>query len=277
MAAKKDKVLSLFQSKFKVTLYHKPTMNPGDEFYYIVLHSLVRVKLRFHIGNVLVIEEVVPLTMRYVKEFDEDFIKLLMENKSFTVLISCMGYTGTIGRLCKNKGLNIIEEPRLVTYPKPFYDRMVTSENAKVSQYGFYLLSVADDSFIQDVDNARGLDEVLGMIKKSYLLETNGDRFKIGNTLETKIIVDGDNVVFTQMDKISHPNPFMWYVKFTELLEELSRLGYQVYLKEVNDTSLYSVCTNKGYSLVNRGLEMDTIFGKIVGNSLGSFKVVLRG
>lgn len=276
MASAKDKVLELFKSKFKVVMYHRPTMNPGDEYYYISLQSLVRVKLKLHVGNILVIEEVIPTSLRYIKEFDEDFINLLRENTQFTVLISCIGYTGTIGKLCKSKGIDIIEEPKMVSLPKTFYERIRSADNANIGQFGFYLLAVADGSFIQDVDNSRGLDEVLGVIKKYYLLESSENKFKIGSALETKIIVKGDSVIFTDMNKISHPNPFMWYVKFTEVVEKISNLGYEVYLKEIVDTSLYSVCINRQYELVNKAVSVDTIFGKISGDSLGSFKIAVR-
>lgn len=140
---KRNEVEALFKESFTVSFIHKPSMETTeDTFYYIVLDDLVRLRIKLF-GNIMVIDEVTPLTMKYMADVFKTLIELLTNQDKYTVLISILGNTTSIRESCLN--MVLIEDDRFITVPLQYYKRMVDYYKGDISKYGFYLLSVVED------------------------------------------------------------------------------------------------------------------------------------
>lgn len=148
---KRNEIESLFKEAFTVSFIHKPNMEtPEDTFYYLILDDLVRIRLKLF-GTILVIDEVTPLSMKYMTPIFKSLLDLLVGQDKYTVLISILGNTNAIRETCANTVL--IEDERFITVPFQYYKRMVDYYKGDKSKYGFYLLAVVDDMDNMPIDD----------------------------------------------------------------------------------------------------------------------------
>lgn len=140
---KRDEIETLFKETFTVSFIHKPNMEtPDDTFYYLILDDLIRLRLKLF-GTILVIDEVTPLSMKYMAPVFKSLLDLLVNQNKYTVLISILGNTNAIRETCANAVL--VEDERFITVPIQYYKRMVDYYKGDKSKYGFYLLAVVDN------------------------------------------------------------------------------------------------------------------------------------
>lgn len=141
--SKRNKIFDLFKTGFKITFFYKPTMEFGDEYYYVILDDVIELRLKI-INNVVVIDTVMTLSQSYIKPLFDKLVTLIMEQNNLSVIVSIMGDTGLIHQACINHSAPIIEDEQFVTVSKGYYNKWKAHVN-DVSKYGFYLLAVSED------------------------------------------------------------------------------------------------------------------------------------
>lgn len=141
---KVTEIENLFQTNFIVSFIHKPTMETGDTFYYVILDDNIRIRLKLF-GTIMVIDEVTPLNMKYMAKIFSTLMETLTNQSKFTVLISILGNTSELASECVKNGALVVEDNRFITVPENYYNRMKDYYKGNTSKYGFYLLAVNDD------------------------------------------------------------------------------------------------------------------------------------
>lgn len=156
---KPNEVVSIFKEDFSVTFLHKPVMTPGDTFYYLFLDDMIRIRLKMF-GTVMVIDEVVPLTMKYMASMFSTLMDVLIKQEKYTVLISILGDTSGLGAECLKTDAAIVEDSRFITVPEEYYKRIVDYYKGDMTKYGFYLLAVKDEETGEVVKPTVNLEDV---------------------------------------------------------------------------------------------------------------------
>lgn len=141
---KPNEVISVFKNDFNVTFVHRPNMTPGDVWYYLILDDSLRIRLKLF-GTVMVIDEVIPLGMKYMASMFSTLMDVLIKQDKYTVLISILGDTSGLGAECLKVDAAIVEDNRFITVPEEFYKRIVDYYKGDMTKYGFYLLAVKDE------------------------------------------------------------------------------------------------------------------------------------
>lgn len=141
---KPNEVISVFKNDFNVTFVHRPNMTPGDVWYYLILDDNLRIRLKLF-GTVMVIDEVIPLGMKYMASMFSTLMDVLIKQDKYTVLISILGDTSGLGAECLKVDAAIVEDSRFITVPEEFYKRIVDYYKGDMTRYGFYLLAVKDE------------------------------------------------------------------------------------------------------------------------------------
>ncbi|MCM1220479.1 MAG: hypothetical protein NC548_38935 [Lachnospiraceae bacterium] len=141
---KQNDVSAMFKKNFNVSLVHKPTMEPGDTFYYLVLDDCIRVRFKLF-GTVIVIDEITSLTMKYMPSVFSTLMDTLVTQDKYTVLISILGNTSELGVECIKSNAAIVEDARFITVPANYYNRMKDYYKGDETKFGFYLLAVKEE------------------------------------------------------------------------------------------------------------------------------------
>lgn len=165
---KPNEVVNFFKEKFDVTFVHKPSMEAENTFYYFILEDKVRVRLK-QFGTILAIDEVVPMTSEYINSFYDKFLKTLIEQDKFTILISALGNTHALDSAMVAIDAPIVEDKRFITVPETYYDRMKDYYKDDVSKYGFYLLAVNEEAVETEQEPKPTANEILDNMPEPVL------------------------------------------------------------------------------------------------------------
>jgi hypothetical protein len=120
---RKGRLFSLFKDDFKITFYHKPSMELEDTFYYMTLDDLIRIKLKIR-DEILVIDEIIPLTSAYLAKVYDKIIEIFIKQTSFTVLLSLIGNTTSFVSTCIKYDAPIVDDERYITVPVSVYSKL---------------------------------------------------------------------------------------------------------------------------------------------------------
>lgn len=141
--SKRNKIFDLFKTGFKITFFYKPTMEFGDDYYYVILDDVIELRIKI-INNVVVIDTVMVLSQSYVKPLFDKLVGLIMDQSSLSVIVSIMGDTSVLHQACISHNAPVVEDEQFVTVSRGFYNKWKAHVN-DISKYGFYLLSVSED------------------------------------------------------------------------------------------------------------------------------------
>lgn len=144
---KKGRIHGIFKSAFQISFFHKPTMEETDIYYYIVLEDLILLKMRFLYDIVLIIDEVMPLSMTYLESQYEKLFTLLKEQTSVTVMVSLVGNTYAFKQACDKYDTPIVEREDFLDCSTTFYNKYKNYCRNDISRYGFYLISLREETF----------------------------------------------------------------------------------------------------------------------------------
>jgi hypothetical protein len=310
---KSDKVFDLFKNNFKITCFYKPTLKDGDDFYYLILDEIVKLKIK-EISNVLVIDDIIPMTTTYIKPIYEKIIKSIMGQSTVSVLVSLIGNTAVIQQACISCNAPLVEDSRYITVSKGYYQRLKTIFGNDKSKYGFYILSVSDedepdtketekkDTDTNSVstkkqasksvnDTPIGVETPLSRISKimekqlrkafpSMRIEsadTNSIRC-ILNPSETFVVEVAEGGIYIK-DFIQTRATSLNLIKIMELLntfEKFVTIQSNVYILSVQNAELNGLCRNKDYTFIleDQKLPMNRLF-KQAFTGYGTYQIVI--
>ena len=167
---KKNKVYSLFENTYKIGLFYKPSMQIDDVYYYVELDNTIRLMMKLVDETILIIHDIIPLTNAYLVKFYDSFIKFLITQKEFTILISKIGNTSCVDEACIKSSIPIVDDNRFLSVPERLYNRLKELNGGDATKYGFYLVAVSDDTefdpdliqsvSIQDTENNQKIIEI---------------------------------------------------------------------------------------------------------------------
>lgn len=143
---KKGKIHGIFKSEFQISLFHKPTMEETDKYYYIILEDLIFIKMRLLYDIVLVIDELYPLSMSYVEPYYERLFNLLKGQTSVTVVVSLIGNTGPFRQTCSRFGAPIVEKEEFLDCSNQFYSKFKNYCGNDTNRFGFYLIALKEET-----------------------------------------------------------------------------------------------------------------------------------
>ena len=155
-------IINVFKEDFNVTFIYKPTMATGDTWYYLFLDDSLRIRLKVF-GSVVVIDEAIPLSMKYIAPMYSTLMDTLIKQDKFTILISILGDTSGLGAECLKANAAIVEDERFITVPEEYYKRIVDYYKGDMTKYGFYLLAIKDEeheSSQEKKEVAKFIDEI---------------------------------------------------------------------------------------------------------------------
>lgn len=151
---KKGKIHGIFKSAFQISFFHKPSMEEADVYYYIVLEDLILLKMRLLYDIILIIDDVMPLSMTYLEPQYEKLFGLLRDQTSVTAMISLVGNTHTFRQVCAKYDTPIVEKEEFLDCSPLFYNKYKNYCRNDISRYGFYLVSMREDTFAM-IDSAK--------------------------------------------------------------------------------------------------------------------------
>lgn len=306
--SKKSKIFDLFKTGFKITFFYRPTMEFGDEYYYIILDDVIEIRLKV-INNVAVIDTVMAISQSYIKPLFEKLVDVIMGQSTITVIVSIMGDTGMIHQACINHGAPVIDDEQYVTVSKGFYNKWKSHTN-DISKYGFYVLAVSDENvsisepreqkveIVDKTSNAtkvekkpevviRGnnrIDKLKAILKKEFpdmAFSTLSENilqcaFTNDNMFNLEIV---DNSLYIK-DLMQFPSNGLNLVKTMTLInafEKFIPIVPDVFILSVMNKEVFSICSAKGYLLVEEAqkLPINKLF-KQAFHGFGTYKIVIN-
>lgn len=257
MARRKGKVFTLFESGYRISFFHKPSMGLDDTFYYIILDDAIRIRLKLFNNTVLVIDEIQSLQKSYMSSYYDNFITFLMKQTLFTILISKLGNTSCIDDSCVKENIPIIEDERFITYPSTLYSRICTYLNNDKERYGFYLLAVAGDDNSDNI-NTNGELSISEQFKKFIItnfpksstqpnvIRTDDIDFNIGGITITCHITNSVDIINVDSPKeISN----VTLMSIFERLENFLDVS-PIIIKQVFNKRVYDICKLREYDRI---------------------------
>lgn len=282
--SKKDKIFDLFKKDFKITFFYKPSLELGDEFYYIVLDEIIRLKIKI-VRGVVVIDDVIPITSGYIMPIYEKMVKSLMDQTNLTVLVSLLGNTSVIQKACVSCGAPIASDERYITVPKAYYDK-VKANASDESSYGFYILSVAEDTEdVQEIGKPTIMMRVSEILKagwKPAKIEQANDttaRFELtsSDTITVEILNREIYIKNFMSDESTTKLNFIQMVNLIELFASLVSITPNVYLISITNADVFRFCKAKGYQLIEeKQVIPDNKLFKPIFHGFGSFKFTIN-
>lgn len=303
----KSKLFDLFKSDFKITFFHNPTSSEyGDDYYYIVLDDMIRLRIK-RVKNVAVIDSVCSITKSYVSPVYDKIISVIKNQTNLTVLISNIGDTFPIRQSCINHGLPLIEDETYITVPQVVYQKWKKQNEGDLSRYGFYIVSVSD---VPISDPPTPVSVIAPTSKKSN--DINDVSLPVFNSMEMKPFRDIlkkevpdisieestktsircylpdneefsveyiDGIVYIK-ELLQNPETTMNLVKISTLLnviESLGKVSDEVYIVNIQNSTLYRLCLAKGYEFVREEskLPLNNLF-KQAFSGYGTCRVVIK-
>ena len=305
---KKSKIFDLFKTGFKITFFYKPTMEFGDDHYYIILDDVIQLRIKI-INNVAVIDTVMAMTQSYIKPLYEKLVETIMGQNNITVIVSIMGDTGAIHQYCISHGAPVTEDDQYITVSKDFYAKWKAHTN-DVNKYGFYVLSVSEDNkpivkqeqpvTIKDVPSNEPakkkqetkpvsigktkLDKLKVILKNAYPnMEfsplTESSIQCAFNPDENFTLEEVDNILYIK-GLMPYPAENMNLVKTMTLIntfEKFISIYPDIFIVEIMNNEVYRICMAKGYNIVSEAqkLPLNKLF-KQAFHGYGTFKIVIN-
>lgn len=307
---KKSKIFDLFKVGFKITFFYKPTMEFGDDHYYIILDDVIELRIKI-INNVAVIDTAMAISQSYIKPLFEKVIETIMGQEEITVIVSIMGDTLPLHQYCIGHGAPVIDDEQYVTVSKNFYAKWKAHTN-DVSKYGFYVLSVSEDTApvtpepkemkpvavdkpiekksvpkkepIPPVFGNSKIDKLKEIMQKVYpdmtfsLLSENilQCAFTPENTFNLEIV---ENALYIK-DLMQQSADNMNLVKTMTLIntfEQFIPIIPDIFIVSVMSIEIHRICSAKGYALVEEAqkLPLNKLF-KQAFHGFGTYKIVIN-
>jgi len=302
--SKKNKLFDLFKSGFKITLFYKPTMNEGDEFYYLVLDDVIKLKVK-DINNVFVIDDVIPITETYIRPIYEKVVRHIMSQDKVTVLISLTGNTIAIQQACVSCNAPVKEDERYITIPLGYYNKLKAFYNDDISKYGFYILSVSDDDNAEEYVGTRnkvtsepktvndtpiGIEPPLTRLGKIIQQEMKNEFRQIiiepraKNSIscrygpESEFIIEMNETGVYIKDFLQKSEDVPNLVKilaFVRAFEKFKSVSSNIYILNVSNQELFGICNAKQFIQIQeeQKLPMNKLF-KQAFHGYGTFQIV---
>jgi hypothetical protein len=283
---KKNKVFDLFKNDFKITFFYKPTLKEGDDFYYLILDEVIKLKIK-EVNGAIVIDDVIPATTTYLKPIYEKIVRTIMAQATTTVLVSLIGNTTTIQQACITCGAPLIVDDRYITVSKGYYQKLTTVFGTDQTKYGFYLLSVADgveEESTQAASNTAtetksenvsvpkvtnntpiGVEPPLTRVTKilekqlrktfpnmrveSASSESIRCILYAGETFIVELAEGGLYIKEFVQERATSLN-LIKLMRLLETFEEFISIQSNVYILSVQNAELNGLCRNKGYSYI---------------------------
>lgn len=269
MAKRKGKVFTLFETNYRISFFHKPSMGVDDTFYYIILDDVIRLRLKVFNNSIIVIDEILPLQKTYLLPFYDDFVKFLMEQTMFTVLISKLGSISCIDDSCIKYDVAVIEDERFITIPKQLYTRLCTYMS-DTERYGFYLLAVIDTPSDDIVINTSGEISVLEQFKQFGTEEFGNVSFQ-SNTVNTSyqdVTINGCTLTCDikesniSISDISIPQG-MSNVSLMNIFEKLEEFLdiCPIIITNISNKKIYDICKLREYDRIRIESNVSTGLG----------------
>ena len=307
---KKSKIFDLFKVGFKITFFYKPTMEFGDDHYYIILDDVIELRIKI-VNNVAIIDTAMAISQSYVKPLFEKIIDTIMGQEDITVIVSIMGDTLPLHQYCISHGAPVIDDEQYITVSKNFYNKWKAHTN-DVSKYGFYVLSVSEDSTpvqqeqrevkpvavdkpvepkpivkkeptVQVFGNSK-IDKIKGIMQKAYpdmtfsLLSENNLQcaFTPENTFNLDLV---DNALYIK-DLMQQASDNMNLVKTMTLIntfEQFVTIVPDIFIVSIMSNEIQRICSAKGYVLVEEAqkLPLNKLF-KQAFHGFGTYKIVIN-
>ena len=221
---KKGKIHGIFKSAFQVSFFHKPTMEETDIYYYIVLDDVIFIKMRLLYDIVLVIDEVTPLTMSYLSQEYNSLFNLLKDQTSVSVLVSLVGNTSAFGKTCRDHEAPIVEKEEFLDCSMMFYNKFKNYCRNDISRYGFYLISLREDTF-SIIENAQ---------KQNVITEESDVRTSVAETCPSmeeptiKISTNSTDKMTEKDNPIKEETIPKWISAFLDIWNEYMGLDYEI-------------------------------------------------
>ena len=302
--SKKNKLFDLFKTGFKITLFYKPTMSEGDEFYYIILDDIIKLKIK-DIHNVFVIDDVIPITQTYIKPIYEKMVRHIMDQDKVTVLMSLTGNTIAVQQACVACNAPVKEDERYITIPLGYYNKLKAFYNGDISKYGFYILSVSDDDTAEEYvgstkvistdsktvnDTPIGVEPPLTRIGKIIQQEMKSEikpiiiESRSRNSIacrygpESEFVIEINDTGIYIKDFLQKPGDTLNLVKilsFVRTFEKFKTINANVYILNVMNQELFGICNAKNYIQIQeeQRLPMNKLFRQAF-HGYGTFQIV---
>lgn len=272
---RKGKLFSLFEKDFKITFFYKPTLVPNDMMYCVILDDTIQLHIRVFNNIVLVIHDIIPMTDAYLSKYYDKFIKFLINQTMFTVLISRFGNTTCVADACIKMNVPTVEDTRFITISQNLYD-MYKKRFDDVNKYGFYLLAVTDElGEIKDAPKPIAVD-VIQPPKKETVVNSVPDcpispmvnhlsntlrSCKINvhqpqNTTDTIVEINsGVTLYVTLVDEDIHINditlsPTASLVELMSIFESLEMFPTTIYIEDIKDINVFKLCQVRKYEKI---------------------------
>lgn len=294
MKVRKGKVFNFFKDNYEITFFYKPTNNDNDTLYYIILDDKVRISLRLY-DNILVIYDINQIGFEYLNDFYNNFLFFLVNQTTFTVLVSKLNNLGLFNNVCISKNVPVVEYEKFIMIPKSLYEQLKIYYSNDVNNYGFYLLAVVENTdmdtkvcsvneeakvghtldVISDIIEKPLMDKVKDFLQSTYKnIKVEDDIYKRGISFildeKVKIILKEDkdkrciNIIsFELVSTVAAHTDFM---KVCEVLEKFDNCD--IYLVNVSDSFIYSICKYRNYERVDH----NTI--RSSASNFGSYKLI---
>lgn len=311
---RKSKVFDLFKVGFKITFFYKPTMEFGDDHYYIILDDAIELQIKI-INNVAVIDTAMSITQSYIKPLFEKIIDTIMNQDKITVLVSIMGNTLPLHQYCVSHGAPVIEDEQYITVSKNFYTKWKAHTN-DISKYGFYILSVSEDNThvaqetyensrtrvidkpVDEVNPGKNnrmdssfslfgdskINKLKGVMKRAYpdmefnLLSENNLQciFNPDNVFNLEI-VNGSLYIKDLMQQSSEAMNLVKTMSLINTFEQFIPIIPDVFIVSVMSNEVHQICTAKGYVLVEEAqkLPLNKLF-KQAFHGFGTYKIIIN-
>ena len=273
---KKNKLFDLFKNDFKITFFYKPTMEPGDEYYYITLDDLIKLHIKM-IRGVAVIDAIYPITKSYIKGYYEKMVQMIMAQMKLTVLISTMGNTSVIHQDCIKYDAPLIEDEDYITVPKAMYTKWKTQNIDHLNKYGFYILSVSDETPLQQSEvivkdvkpeiqtstkqisfnnsNMNPIKTILSSAYRNIVIDDISDKIIQCSIDEvnTFVIEYVDNRIYIKELLINQESTFnlIQVMNLLNTFEEFTKITTEVFIVNITHSEVYRLCVGKGYEPIS--------------------------
>lgn len=297
---RRNKLFDLFKNDFKITFFYKPSMNPGDEYYYIILDDLVKLHIKI-IKEVAVIDAVYPITKSYIAPFYEKLVQLIMAQSKITILVSTIGDTSVIHQECIKYEAPLIDDEDYITVPKEMYTKWKSQNIDNLKKYGFYILSVSDEVPLQQKEIT--VKDVKPEPREIIKQTVKYDNTKM-NPLKTiltssysNIVIDdiSNSIISCSIDEVNtfaieyrdnsiyikelliNPESNFNLIQVMNLLntfEEFIKITSEVYIINITHSEVYRLCNGKGYEFISeyQKLPINNLF-KQAFQGFGTYKL----
>lgn len=308
--SKKNKVFDLFKSDFKINLFYKPTLTDGDDFYYLELDEVIRLKIK-EVKGVLVIDDVIPLTTTYIKPIYEKLVRTVMAQDKLTVLVALTGNSVNIQQACVTCDCPIVDDIRYTTVSPQYYTKLKSVYGDDKSKYGFYILAVhegtdePDESVVKvsdlkggtkeekTVNNTPiGVEPPISQIARLLKTELKAEFKSIQTEELTKdsiaVILNNDQrfvveiaeggIYIKELLQSTMGDGGLNLIKLMNLVttfQKLLTIHENVYIISVQNAELSSLCRAKGFINIQeeQKLPMNHLFRQAF-HGYGSFQIV---